>query len=120
MNRILITPCSLSKGGHPALAMLEAAGYSLAMPAPGAMPDEAVLIAALPGCVGWLAGVEPVSERVLDAADRLRVISRKPVLHLTVSSARTCYPWSRTSSIRSSVAAHSSGCIFSSLCHFAQ
>ncbi|BCP55520.1 oxidoreductase [Kaistia sp. 32K] len=76
MDRILITPRSLSRGGHPALALLEAAGYSLAMPAPGAIPDEAALIAALPGCVGWLAGVEPVSERVLEAADRLRVISR--------------------------------------------
>jgi phosphoglycerate dehydrogenase-like enzyme len=46
------------------------------MPAPGAIPDERTLIAALPGCVGWLAGVEPVSEAVIDAADRLRVISR--------------------------------------------
>jgi D-3-phosphoglycerate dehydrogenase len=76
MERILVTPRSLSKGGHPALALLEAAGYALAMPAPGAIPDEAALIAALPGCVGWIAGVEPVSERVLEAADRLRVISR--------------------------------------------
>lgn len=76
MDRILVTPRSLSKGRHPALGQLEAAGYHLAMPSPGAIPDEAALIAALPGCVGWLAGVEPVSERVLDAADRLRVISR--------------------------------------------
>lgn len=76
MKRILVTPRSLSQGGHPALRSLEAAGFELVMPAPGAIPDKSVLIAALPGCVGWLAGVEPVSERVLDAADRLRVISR--------------------------------------------
>ena len=76
MRRILITPRSLSQGGHPALRSLETAGFELVMPAPGAIPDEATLIAALPGCVGWLAGVEPVSERVIDAADRLRVISR--------------------------------------------
>ncbi|MBN9432624.1 MAG: oxidoreductase [Bosea sp.] len=76
MDRILVTPRSLSRGGHPALRMLEEAGYSLVMPAPGSLPDEETLMAALPGCVGWLAGVEPVSERVLDAADRLRVISR--------------------------------------------
>ena len=45
-------------------------------PTPGALPDEAELLAAVPGCVGWLAGVEPVSERVIAAADRLRAISR--------------------------------------------
>ena len=30
----------------------------------------------MPGCVGWIAGVEPISERVLRAATKLRVISR--------------------------------------------
>ncbi len=76
MNGILVTPRSLSKGGHPALAPLVEAGFDLIMPTPGETPDEEALIAALPGCVGWLAGVEPVSERVLEAADRLKVISR--------------------------------------------
>ena len=76
MARILITPRSLSKGGHPALKPLEDAGFELSMPAPGATPTEAQLIAALPGCVGWLAGVEPVSEAAIAAAGDLRVISR--------------------------------------------
>lgn len=76
MKGILVTPRSLSKGGHPALAPLVEAGFDLVMPTPGEIPDEEALIAALPGCVGWLAGVEPVSERVLEAADRLKVISR--------------------------------------------
>ena len=76
MDRILITPRSLSKGEHPALRDLEAQGFRLVRPCPGAMPDEHALIDALPGCVGWLAGVEPVSERAIAAADRLRVISR--------------------------------------------
>lgn len=75
MTAILVTPRSLSRG-HPALNALSARGFSLVMPAPGAIPDEATLIAALPGCVGWLAGVEPVSEEVIAAADRLKVISR--------------------------------------------
>ena len=75
-GRILITPRSLSKGGHPALAPLVAAGFKLEFPAPGATPTEAQLIAALPGVVGWLAGVEKVSEAAIGAADRLRVISR--------------------------------------------
>lgn len=76
MGRILITPRSLSKTGHPALRALEQAGFTLVMPTPGAMPDEKTLMEVLPGCVGWLAGVEPVSERALSVADRLKVISR--------------------------------------------
>ncbi len=75
MSAILITPRALSRG-HPALAALTDRGYRLVMPAPGATPDEATLIAALPGCVGWIAGVEPVSEAAIVAADALRVISR--------------------------------------------
>lgn len=73
---ILITPRSLSKGGHPALSVLTERGYDLVMPAPGEIPDETVLLQAVPDCVGWLAGVEPVSEAVIGAARRLRVISR--------------------------------------------
>lgn len=76
MARNLITPRSLSSGGHPALAPWDRAGFKLIMPAPGATPSEAQLIAALPGCVGWLAGVEPVTDRVIAAAPDLRVISR--------------------------------------------
>jgi phosphoglycerate dehydrogenase-like enzyme len=34
------------------------------------------LLALLPGCIGYLAGVEKISARVLDAAPELRVISR--------------------------------------------
>lgn len=76
MPRILITPRSLSKGDHPDLAPLERAGFKLVKPTPGATPSEADLLKALPGCVGWLAGVEPVSEAVIHAAKDLRVISR--------------------------------------------
>ena len=75
-GRILITPRSLSKGGHPALSALTARGYELVMPTPGEIPDEPALLAAVPGCVGWLAGVEPVSGAVIHAARKLRVISR--------------------------------------------
>ncbi|MFV0382457.1 NAD(P)-dependent oxidoreductase [Paracoccus sp. (in: a-proteobacteria)] len=76
MPDILITPRSLSGSGHPALDRLTGAGFGLVMPTPGATPSEADLLAAVPGCVGWLAGVEPVSEAVLAAARDLRVISR--------------------------------------------
>ncbi|MCB1347770.1 MAG: hypothetical protein KDK53_08175 [Maritimibacter sp.] len=75
-GRILITPRSLSKGGHPGLQPLVEAGFELVFPTPGATPGEADLVSAIRGCDGWLAGVEPVSEAVIAAADRLRVISR--------------------------------------------
>ena len=76
MKKILITPRSLSKGDHPGLDALRQAGFELVMPTPGATPSEADLIAASPDCIGWLAGVEPVSGAVIEAASKLKVISR--------------------------------------------
>lgn len=75
-RRILITPRSLTRSPPPGLDRLTRAGFDLVMPPPGAMPDEATLLRLVPGCEGWLAGVEPVSDRVIAAADRLRVIAR--------------------------------------------
>lgn len=79
MNRILVTPRSLTSGGHPALALLTRAGYEVVLSEAGKLPDEATLIQHMAGCVGWLAGVEPVSEKVIHAADKLKVISRNGV-----------------------------------------
>ncbi len=76
MGKILITPRSLTKEGHPALEQLKKAGHQIVTCTPGKMPDEAELLALLPGCVGYLAGVEKVSARVLEAAKGLKVISR--------------------------------------------
>jgi D-3-phosphoglycerate dehydrogenase len=76
MPRILVTPRSLTKGGDPALDRLRKAGFELLFCTPGRTPDEAELSRLLPGCVGWLAGVEKISEPVLSRADSLRVISR--------------------------------------------
>ncbi len=76
MNRILVTPRSLTRNPDPALQALVDDGYRLVFSRAGETPDEAALLALLPGCVGWLAGVEPVSARVLEAATGLRAISR--------------------------------------------
>lgn len=79
---IVITPRSLSHDAaerHPALGRLVAAGYTLVFPAPGRQPSEGELLEAMDGCVGYLAGVEPITRRVIGAADRLRVISRNGV-----------------------------------------
>ncbi len=79
MQTVVVTPRSVSRDGHPALQAIEQAGYRLVFPSPGKQPSEEELIKAMPGCVGYLAGVEPVTRRVLEAADSLRVISRNGV-----------------------------------------
>jgi len=76
MKRILITPRSLTRHGHPRLDALKQAGYEMVCSTPGCFPTEDELLALLPGCVGYLAGVEEISARVLDASTELRVISR--------------------------------------------
>jgi D-3-phosphoglycerate dehydrogenase / 2-oxoglutarate reductase len=75
-KRILITPRSLTTSGHPALARFEQAGYQLVMSAPGQQPSEEELLRLLPGCVGYLAGVEPITRPVLEQATGLKAISR--------------------------------------------
>ncbi len=76
MSRILVTPRSLTRAPDPALKTLEQDGHELVFSQAGEMPDEAALLALAPGCVGWPAGVEPISPRVLEAASGLRAISR--------------------------------------------
>ncbi|WP_433616237.1 NAD(P)-dependent oxidoreductase [Dactylosporangium sp. CA-139114] len=74
--RILVTPRSMSAAGSPALDRLTAAGYEIVTPSPGRQPTTEELLEAVPGVVGWVAGVEPIGADVLARADRLRVISR--------------------------------------------
>lgn len=78
-GRIAVTPRSLSQGGHPALDRLREAGYEVVFPSPGATPTTEQLRAVLPGCVGYLAGVEHVDDALLQACTDLRVISRNGV-----------------------------------------
>ena len=76
MRRILVTPRSLSGSDHPAIQLLRDQGWEIIFGPRGRFPAEAELLQLLPGCEGWLAGVEPISVPVLDAAKQLRVISR--------------------------------------------
>jgi D-3-phosphoglycerate dehydrogenase len=76
---VLVSPRSVTArplGEVAELEPLRAAGYELVAAGLGAMPSEEELLALVPRCVGWLAGVEPVTARVLAAAPRLRAISR--------------------------------------------
>lgn len=78
-GRIAVTPRSLSDGGHPALRLLEDAGYDLVFPAPGNVPTEDQIRDSLIGCVGYLAGTEPLSGALLAELPQLRAISRNGV-----------------------------------------
>jgi D-3-phosphoglycerate dehydrogenase len=76
---ILVTPRSLTANGIASLAdlaPLTKAGFELVGSAPGRMPTEAELLDLTASCVGWLAGIEPISARVLQNASNLRVVSR--------------------------------------------
>lgn len=80
--RILVTPRSLTATGIdnvPELASLTDAGFSLVSGPSGRIPTGNELIALLDGCVGYLAGVEPITAEVLAAAADLLVISRNGV-----------------------------------------
>lgn len=79
MDKILVTPRSLTRAGHPALDLLKEAGYEVIFATPGEQPDEKELLRLLPDCVGMLAGVETISAKVLEAARQLKVISRNGV-----------------------------------------
>jgi len=66
----------VTKDGHPSLSKLEQAGYMVVSSPAGRFPTEDELMQLLPDCVGFLAGVEPVTAKVLESAQSLRVISR--------------------------------------------
>lgn len=80
MPKVLVTPRSITaQGGHPALTPLADAGYHIVFSSAGQLPDEDEVAALLPGCAGYLAGVEAIGKTALARADRLRVISRNGV-----------------------------------------
>lgn len=75
----MVTPRSLTRESHPAVQILRDAGYEVVIGRPGEQPTEEELTSLLPGCVGFLAGVEQISARALAAADSLVAISRNGV-----------------------------------------
>ena len=80
--RVLVTPRSMTADGLERVAELQPLrdrGVELVAGPAGRLPDEAELLALVPQVDGWLAGVETISARVLEAAPRLRVISRNGV-----------------------------------------
>lgn len=78
-KKILVTPRSLTRDGHPALERLTGGGFEVVFCTRGKQPDEEELLSLVPGCVGWLAGVERITARVFEAATDLVVIGRNGV-----------------------------------------
>ena len=76
MKRVLVTPRSLTHGDHPAFGRLRQAGWEIVLGPKGRLPEEEELCGLVQGCAGWIAGVEPVTPKILAAATELRVISR--------------------------------------------
>lgn len=76
MEKVLVTPRSVTQNGHPALNAIAKAGYNILFSTPGCFPAEEELLEKIPDCVGYLAGVERITAKVLDAAVNLKVISR--------------------------------------------
>lgn len=79
MKKILVTPRSISENGHPALQVLCEKGFDILMPWPGRQPSEAELLSVLPECSGYLAGVEPISAKVIAQSKLLKIISRNGI-----------------------------------------
>lgn len=75
-GKILVTPRAVTRHGHPSLELLRKAGWEVIFCSPGVQPSEKELKQLLPGCAGYLAGVEPVTAKTLEAADCLQAISR--------------------------------------------
>jgi phosphoglycerate dehydrogenase-like enzyme len=92
MNKVLISPRSLTRDGHPSLDLLKEAGFEVIFATPGKQPSEEELLKILPGCVGYLAGVEEISAKVLEAAKGLRVISRNGsgIDNIDLEAAKRC------------------------------
>jgi D-3-phosphoglycerate dehydrogenase / 2-oxoglutarate reductase len=76
VRRVLVTPRSLTHGDHPAFARLRREGWEIVLGPKGRLPEEEELCELVRDCEGWIAGVEPVTPKVLAAANVLRVISR--------------------------------------------
>ena len=78
-GKILVTPRSVTKNGHSSLDKLRASGFDVVFCTPGQQPDEQELKTLLSECVGYLAGVEPVTASVFETAKSVKVISRNGV-----------------------------------------
>lgn len=74
-----MTPRSMTRGPHPSTDAICESGYARVCAEAGRQPSHEELAVLLPGCVGWIAGMEPIDRSVLEHADSLKVISRNGI-----------------------------------------
>jgi D-3-phosphoglycerate dehydrogenase len=75
--KILVTPASFKQGASAAVMdTLKGFADDLVFNTKGKPLTEDELVAALKGCDGCIAGLDPFSRRVIESADKLKVISR--------------------------------------------
>ncbi len=86
LGKVLITAASV-KGSEPALQMLREAGCEVVLPAPPQPFSEDWLVDQARDVAALVVAMEPVTARVIEAADRLRIIARPGVGYDTVDLA---------------------------------
>lgn len=76
MAKVLITPRSFREGGDAPFRTLREAGLEIVENATGRTLDEDAMAERCADVEGLLVGIDPVTRRVLEAAPRLRAISK--------------------------------------------
>lgn len=76
MNKILTSPSSMGQVGDEPFNLLKANGYEVINNPYGRKLTENEVIDLAKGCVGIVAGVEPITARVMDSLPDLKCISR--------------------------------------------
>ncbi|MDE0828823.1 MAG: phosphoglycerate dehydrogenase [Vicinamibacterales bacterium] len=76
MTRALITTVPFGEADPAALVMLDAAGIEYVINPLGHQPTEQELVSLAPGFDVLIAGTGPITDRVMEAAPQLRLISR--------------------------------------------
>jgi D-3-phosphoglycerate dehydrogenase len=76
MSRILVTPRSFGKTDTSVWAKLEASGHEIVRNPSGGILSEDDLARLLVDCEGIIVGVDPLNEKVLAAAPKLRAIAK--------------------------------------------
>lgn len=76
MNKVLTSPSSMGQCGSEPFDLLRANGYEIINNPYGRKLTEDEVIDLAKDCVGIIAGVEPLTARVIDALPKLKCISR--------------------------------------------
>ena len=74
--RVLVTPRSFGKADATPLNILKDAGVEIVANPKGGILSEDELIAALDGCDGVVIGVDPLTDKVIQSANKLRAIAK--------------------------------------------